>query len=61
MGGGYVRIGDYTQLNLQVQYRGSDLWEIAAGASNLLDESFELAQGYPEPGRNFYARLRLNF
>jgi iron complex outermembrane recepter protein len=60
-GGGYVRIGDHTLLNLQVQYRGSAIWEIAAGASNLLDENFELAQGYPEPGRNAYVRLRLNF
>jgi iron complex outermembrane recepter protein len=60
-GGGYVRTGDYALLNLQVQYRGSDSWEIAAGASNLLDENFELAQGYPEPGRNFHVRLRLNF
>jgi iron complex outermembrane receptor protein len=60
-GGGYVRIGDYTLLNLQAQYRGSDLWELAAGASNLLDENFELAQGYPETGRNVYVRLRLTF
>jgi iron complex outermembrane receptor protein len=60
-GGGYVRVGDYTLLNLQVQYRGSELWEIALGGSNLTDENIELAQGYPEPGRSFYARLRLSF
>jgi iron complex outermembrane receptor protein len=60
-GGGFVRTGDYSLLNLQVQYRGSDTWEIAAGGSNLTDESFELAQGYPEAGRNVYVRLRLNF
>jgi iron complex outermembrane receptor protein len=60
-GGGYVRIGDYTLLNLQVQYRGSDRWELAGGSTNLLDENFELAQGYPEPGRNVYVRLRVSF
>jgi iron complex outermembrane receptor protein len=60
-GGGYVRTGDYSLLNLQVQYRGSDTWEIAAGGSNLTDENFELAQGYPEAGRNVYVRLRLSF
>jgi iron complex outermembrane receptor protein len=60
-GGGYVRTGDYSLLNLQVQYRGSERWEIAAGGSNLTDENFELAQGYPEAGRNVYVRLRLNF
>ena len=31
------------------------------GGTNLLDENFELAQGYPEPGTNVYVRLRLNF
>jgi iron complex outermembrane receptor protein len=60
-GGGYVRTGDYSLLNLQVEYRGSETWEIAAGGSNLTDESFELAQGYPEAGRNVYVRLRLSF
>ena len=60
-GGGYVRTGDYTLLNVQLQYRGSELWEIAIGGTNLLDENFELAQGYPEPGTNVYLRMRLNF
>jgi iron complex outermembrane receptor protein len=60
-GGGYVRVGDYALLNLQLQYRGSEFWELAVGGSNLTDENIELAQGYPEPGRSAYVRLRLNF
>lgn len=60
-GGGFVRIGDYRLLNLQFQYRGSDLWELAVGATNLTDEDFQLAHGYPEPGRSAYVRLRLDF
>jgi iron complex outermembrane receptor protein len=60
-GGGFVRIGDYRLLNVQLQYRGSELWEIAVGATNLTDEDFQLAHGYPEPGRSAYARLRLTF
>lgn len=60
-GGGFVRIGDYRLLNFQFQYRGSELWEIAVGATNLTDEDFQLAHGYPEPGRSAYARLRLGF
>jgi iron complex outermembrane receptor protein len=60
-GGGYVRIGDYRLLNVQLQYRGSDLWEVAVGGTNLTDEDFQLAHGYPEPGRSVYARLRLSF
>ena len=60
-GGGYVRIGDYALANLQIQYRGSELWELAVGATNLTDEDFQLAHGYPEPGRSAYVRLRLTF
>jgi iron complex outermembrane receptor protein len=60
-GGGYLRIGDYTLLNLQIQYRGSELWEVAVGGTNLTDEDFQLSHGYPEPGRSAYVRLRLNF
>ena len=56
-----MRTGDYTLLNLQAQYRGGDTWDVALGGTNLLDENFELAQGYPEQGRNFYVRLRLTF
>ena len=61
VGTAFIRTGDYSLLNLQVQYRGGDTWEIAAGGSNLTDENFELAFGYPEVGRNVYVRLRLNF
>jgi iron complex outermembrane receptor protein len=48
-------------LNLQIQYRRSDLWELAVGGTNLTDEDFQLAQGYPEPGRSAYLAVRLNF
>jgi iron complex outermembrane receptor protein len=61
VGTNFIRTGDYSLLNLQVQYRGADAWEIAAGGSNLTDENVELAYGYPEAGRNVYVRLRLNF
>jgi iron complex outermembrane receptor protein len=61
-GGGFVRTGDYTLLNLQAQYRGNgDRWELAFGGTNLTDENFELAYGYPEPGTSAYARVRLSF
>jgi iron complex outermembrane receptor protein len=61
-GGGFVRTGDYTLLNLQAQYRGGgDRWELAFGGTNITDENFELAYGYPEPGTSAYARVRLRF
>ena len=35
--------------------------DVAVGAHNLLDENFELAYGYPEQGRNYYAKLKAAF
>jgi iron complex outermembrane receptor protein len=65
-GGTYRRTGEYTMVDLQAQYSGSQFgngssWQAAIGASNLLDENFELAHGFPEPGRSFYAKLKLTF
>jgi len=62
LGTGFVQTGDYTMLNLQVQYHGrGDRWELAFGGTNLTDENFELAYGYPEPGASAYGRVRVNF
>ena len=58
---GYVRTGAHTVLNFQVQYHGGDRWDLSLGGTNLLDENYELAWGFPEEGRNAYLRLRLNF
>jgi iron complex outermembrane receptor protein len=60
-GGGFVQVGQYELANLQVQYRANDAWELAVGARNLLDENYQLAFGYPEQGRTYYAKLKLNF
>ena len=40
-GGGYVRTGEYTLLNLQAQYRGGDtVGARGRAATNLMDENF---------------------
>ena len=60
-GGGYVRTGDYTLLNLQVAVPRRRPVGDRGRRHEPADENFELAHGYPEPGRNVYVRLRLNF
>ncbi|WP_153067224.1 TonB-dependent receptor plug domain-containing protein [Steroidobacter cummioxidans] len=60
-GGGFVEVGEYVLANLQVQYRGSDSWELALGARNMLDKNYQLAFGYPEQGRTYYAKFKLDF
>lgn len=59
-GGGYVKVGDYTLANLQLQYR-HESFEFALGGRNLLDENYQLAWGFPEPGRTWFAKLRFSY
>ncbi|WP_129775782.1 TonB-dependent receptor plug domain-containing protein [Peristeroidobacter soli] len=59
--GRFVEVGQYKLANLQVQYRANEAWELAVGARNLLDENYQLAFGYPEQGRTYYAKFKLDF
>jgi len=58
---GYQRIGDHALANLQVTWRPLDNVEAVLGARNLLDENFELAAGFPEPGRSLFTKVRVRF
>lgn len=57
----YARIGSYALLNLQMEYRFDDNWTGAIGATNLLDQDYQLAQGFPEAGRQYFANMRAKF
>lgn len=57
----YVETGAYTRLNFQAEYRVNDNFTAAVGATNLLDENYALAEGFPEPGRQFFANGRVKF
>jgi len=57
----YIRTGSYALLNLQAEYDFDPNTSLAFGATNLLDENFALAEGFPEPGRQFYINLRAQF
>ncbi len=56
-----IRTGSHTLLGFQAQYRGGERWEVSVGGTNLLDENYEQAWGYPDQGRSTYVRMRLNF
>ena len=60
-GGTYTKVGEYVLANLQVSYRNAAGWEIALGGRNLLDENYQLAYGFPEPGRTWFAKLRVSY
>lgn len=57
----YQRIGEYTLVNLQLQYQPVPSVDIVIGGRNLFDRNFELAWGFPEPGRTLFTKFRVNF
>ncbi len=57
----YVKIGAYALLNFNAQYDFDKNTTVAVGATNLLDQNYQLAQGFPEAGRQFYANARVRF
>jgi iron complex outermembrane recepter protein len=58
---GYQRIGRYTLANMQVTWRPTDKVEAVLGARNLFDKEFQLASGFPEPGRSVFTKVRITF
>ncbi len=57
----YDRIGSYALVNFQAEYAVDPDTTVAVGGTNLLDENYELAQGFPEAGRMFFANMRAKF
>jgi iron complex outermembrane receptor protein len=57
----YVDIGSYAMLNFQAEYAFTKEFTTAVGVTNLLDQNYSLAEGFPEPGRQFYATARAKF
>jgi iron complex outermembrane receptor protein len=60
-GAGYLRAGAFDLLNARVAYNLPQGVELAVGARNLLDQNYQLAQGYPEPGRSFFMSARYRY
>lgn len=57
----YVRLGSYALVNFEAEYDFDPNTTLALGVSNLFDQNYALAQGFPEPGRMFFANLRAKF
>lgn len=60
-GGTYAKVGEHAVTNLQAEYRSSEGWDIVIGGRNLLDENYQLAHGFPEPGRTWFAKLKVPY
>jgi len=55
----YYETGDYTLFNAALSWRMTPQADLLFGARNLTDENYQLADGLPEQGRNFYLSVRL--
>lgn len=55
----YVETGAFTLVDAIGEWTFERNVALALGARNLLDENYQLSWGLPQPGRSFFARLRL--
>ncbi len=55
----WQRDGAHALANLRVAWRPRGGLELAASAHNLADSNYQLAEGFPEPGRSFRLSVRL--
>ncbi len=60
-GSRYFRDGAYLLANLRVDYELVDGIELGVGARNLFDDNYQLADGFPEAGRSFFASIRARY
>jgi iron complex outermembrane receptor protein len=57
----YIKTGAYALANLQAEYKFTENASAAIGVTNIFDEDYALAEGFPEPGRQFFANARMKF
>ncbi|NTV70379.1 MAG: TonB-dependent receptor [Azonexaceae bacterium] len=56
-----VKTGDHTTINLKAAYRPLKDLTLEAGVTNLTDENYALADGFPNPGRMWFANANYRF
>lgn len=56
-----AQVSSFTLVNLKARLSLTEQLSLEAGVNNLADQDYELADGFPEPGREYFANLRLSF
>jgi iron complex outermembrane receptor protein len=56
-----VRVGDHTTLNLKAAYKPMKGLTLEAGVTNLTDQNYALADGFPNPGRMWFTNANYQF
>ncbi|MFM2371442.1 MAG: hypothetical protein RIS85_1164 [Pseudomonadota bacterium] len=57
----YYATGSYAVANLRIDYAVTPNIDLGVGARNLFDANYVLTDGFPEPGRSFFASARAKF
>jgi len=57
----YVNLGSFALVNFRADYDFTESFSAAVGVTNLLDQNYSLAEGFPEAGRQFYVTARAKF
>ena len=57
----YFKTGSYVLANLRIDYQLTDQVEVGVGGRNLFDVTYQLVDGFPEPGRSFFASIRARY
>lgn len=57
----YVELGSYTTLNVKVAYRPMKAMTLEAGVNNATDVDYAFQNGFPQPGRMWFANARYQF
>ncbi len=58
---GYTRLGGFALLGAKALWKPRKDTAIELGVANLLDENYELSDGYPMPGRTWFANAKYSF
>jgi iron complex outermembrane receptor protein len=60
-GNGYTDIGGFMLLGAKAVWKARKDTSLEVGVANLLDENYELSDGYPMPGRTLFANMKYSF
>lgn len=57
----FTSVPGFSLFNLNAEYEFTRQASVSVGIRNLFDKNYELADGYPEPGRTFHLSTKLTF
>ncbi|MCB1569423.1 MAG: TonB-dependent receptor, partial [Xanthomonadales bacterium] len=58
---GYLDLPGFTVWGAKLVYEPTPQWQLDVGGGNLSDHWYELAEGYPMPGRTWFANVAYRF